>query len=155
MIDRIYTITRDTLIVLLVCTVGFIAGAIVHADPADAASTECSPSGTSRTLREVDMHFDKRIGLFTKSRRLVTYQPMICSGDGPLWQTEVTVTEWSEPRIILRRECATDEAEGVSCVWDARHLGNGTGSSFRIDADANVYEISHLRAHRLLGYARR
>jgi hypothetical protein len=152
MSDRIYHVTRDTLIVLIMCVIGFIAGAVVHAPHADADEPVCSPSGTPRTLTERDFHFEKVIGLFTRSRREVTYQPMICS-EGPLWQTEVTATPWTQPRAVIRRECATDEAEGVSCVWDARHLGNGTGSSFALDRDANLREISHRRAHRLLGYS--
>lgn len=49
--------------------------------------------------------------------------------------------------------CASDEWQtlpGQACVWDARHMGDGLGRSFKVRADGNVYYITHKRAHRLL-----
>lgn len=51
------------------------------------------------------------------------------------------------------RPCATDEAEGVFCVWDARHMGNGVGRSFKIGREGKFKYISHRRAHRLTDWS--
>jgi len=46
--------------------------------------------------------------------------------------------------------CANDEfVPGIKCVWDARHMGNGSGRSFFTNAEG-VHFISHARAHRML-----
>lgn len=50
--------------------------------------------------------------------------------------------------------CATDEglpfAEGgTRCVWDARHMGNGSGRSFFVNA-SGVHYVSHARAHSMV-----
>lgn len=47
--------------------------------------------------------------------------------------------------------CLSDEGESTfRCVWDARHMGNSTGDSFKITGGDNVHVISHRQAHRLL-----
>ena len=35
------------------------------------------------------------------------------------------------------------------CVWDARHMGNGDGRSFRLFADGSKKWLTHRRAHYL------
>jgi hypothetical protein len=49
--------------------------------------------------------------------------------------------------------CASDEGpdgQGVRpCVWDARHMGNHQGRSFKITRDGDLVRIWHRRAHRL------
>ena len=44
--------------------------------------------------------------------------------------------------------------QGGRCVWDARHMGNGSGHSLLIinggDDDARYIRITHRRAHRLM-----
>lgn len=47
--------------------------------------------------------------------------------------------------------CVSDEAEQdaqpvLPCVWDARHMGNGTGNSFVV-RPLSVRYVSHHRAH--------
>lgn len=44
--------------------------------------------------------------------------------------------------------CGTEDA--VNCVWDARHMGNGTGRSFFVGRDARVYPLPHHLAHYLI-----
>lgn len=44
---------------------------------------------------------------------------------------------------------ACEYEDSVACVWDARHMGNGRGKSFRVDARGNVKYITHRRAHYL------
>ncbi len=49
--------------------------------------------------------------------------------------------------------CANDEWTGpeqATCVWDARHQGNGKGDSIRIAQDGTVKVLRHRRAHRLI-----
>lgn len=40
--------------------------------------------------------------------------------------------------------------DSVDCVWDARHMGNGFGQSFKVGPKGHVTYISHRRAHHLL-----
>lgn len=37
-----------------------------------------------------------------------------------------------------------------SCVWDAKHMGNGQGRSFWTGKAGKVHYISHTKAHRLI-----
>lgn len=46
------------------------------------------------------------------------------------------------------RPCKYEDS--VSCVWDARHMGNGEGKSFRSNAEGKITFINHKRAHSLL-----
>lgn len=56
--------------------------------------------------------------------------------------------------------CANDEATGTACVWDGRHMGNGSGSSFLAlpgtprNPDGRVIRITHREAHALLRWTR-
>lgn len=45
--------------------------------------------------------------------------------------------------------CSGGEAAGTRCVWDATHMGNGEGRSFRVNRAGEVKRISHARAHAL------
>lgn len=45
--------------------------------------------------------------------------------------------------------CKTEDS--VSCIWDAKHMGNGEGRSFKSGPNGGIKYISHARAHRLLG----
>lgn len=49
--------------------------------------------------------------------------------------------------------CVTEDSTG-RCVWDARHLGNGTGRSFVVRASGRVVYVTHARAHLLLTTSR-
>ena len=44
--------------------------------------------------------------------------------------------------------CAYEDSN--NCVWDARHMGNGTGRSYVAKPDGRVIYVSHARAHYLL-----
>lgn len=46
------------------------------------------------------------------------------------------------------RPCPTEDA--VYCVWDAKHMGNGKGKSFKVRRNGTVKYLKHRRAHRLL-----
>lgn len=52
--------------------------------------------------------------------------------------------------------CPTDEATGHACVWDAQHMGNGTGHSFLVPPgtpqhpDGRIIRLTHREAHRLI-----
>lgn len=50
--------------------------------------------------------------------------------------------------------CPSDEgADGQTirpCVWDARHMGNGAGSSFIVRKSGRIVHVSHARAHALI-----
>jgi hypothetical protein len=48
----------------------------------------------------------------------------------------------------VRVPCQQEDSNG--CVWDARHMGNGYGDSFRVTRAGRVIYISHHRAHALL-----
>lgn len=37
-----------------------------------------------------------------------------------------------------------------NCVWDAKHMGNGEGKSFKVSRKGNVTYITHKRARHLL-----
>jgi hypothetical protein len=54
--------------------------------------------------------------------------------------------------LVQLPACADGEATGDTgerCVWDARHLGNGEGRSFRINRAGELKFLSHDRAHAL------
>lgn len=40
------------------------------------------------------------------------------------------------------------EEDSIACTWDAEAFGNGTGTSFRVNSDGQVFNISHCEAHR-------
>lgn len=42
------------------------------------------------------------------------------------------------------------EDQGTPCVWDARHMGNGKGSSFKVSKEGFWIKITHAKAHTLL-----
>jgi len=44
--------------------------------------------------------------------------------------------------------CEYEDSRG--CVWDAKHMGNGKGDSFRAFKGGEVRYITHARAHRIL-----
>ena len=46
------------------------------------------------------------------------------------------------------RPCPYEDSR--SCVWDARHRGNGLGRSFAVDRRGGVHVVSHRTAHRAL-----
>ena len=48
------------------------------------------------------------------------------------------------------RACPND-SDSRNCVWDARHMGNGSGHSYVATRTGKITYISHARAHRLLG----
>ena len=39
--------------------------------------------------------------------------------------------------------------DSVQCVWDAKHMGNGYGRSFRVNRQGDIFYISHQKAHHL------
>lgn len=45
---------------------------------------------------------------------------------------------------------ACEYEDSINCVWDAVHMGNGFGKSFRVNHKGKVKYISHRRAHRLI-----
>lgn len=55
------------------------------------------------------------------------------------------------------KPCPTEDAPGP-CVWDATHMGNGTGQSFIVlpvtanYPDGRVVYLSHREAHDLLNW---
>lgn len=48
------------------------------------------------------------------------------------------------------RLCPADEITMVYCVWDAKHMGNGMGQSYKVRRDGTVKHLTHRKAHRLL-----
>lgn len=52
------------------------------------------------------------------------------------------------PGLPKRDACVYEDS--VDCVWDARHMGNGEGKSFRVGPKGTVTYIPHGRAHRLV-----
>ena len=44
--------------------------------------------------------------------------------------------------------CAYEDSN--NCVWDAKHMGNGTGQSYFAGVDGKVYPLPHHIAHHLL-----
>lgn len=51
------------------------------------------------------------------------------------------------------KPCASEDS--VSCVWDGRHMGNGTGRSFYVGRDGRVWQLPHHVAHYLLATGER
>lgn len=45
--------------------------------------------------------------------------------------------------------CQTED-QTTRCVWDARHMGNGKGRSFKVRWNGEIQYLSHARAHRML-----
>lgn len=130
----------------LAATATLLAAAFaVPATPAQASGCHSAVVDTEQVKRKIRWFEDTQF----LQRRVDTVATVatVCDGDKkPTLSKKVVFTEW---RTITRRPCATDEAEGVRCVWDARHMGNGTGRSFKLTKDADLVYISHLRAHRL------
>ena len=54
----------------------------------------------------------------------------------------------ASPESEVKGPCKYEDS--VSCVWDARHMGNGQGRSFWTDAGGHIHFISHHRAHVLM-----
>lgn len=49
---------------------------------------------------------------------------------------------------------ACELEDSVSCVWDAKHAGNGSGRSFYVRKSGRVVHVSHRVAHNMIGDAR-
>lgn len=47
-----------------------------------------------------------------------------------------------------RQPCEFEDSR--DCVWDAKHMGNGKGDSFKVGPRGHVTDLTHRRAHRLL-----
>jgi hypothetical protein len=43
-----------------------------------------------------------------------------------------------------------DQEDSVNCVWDAKHMGNGTGKSFFVGENGRVWYLPHHIAHYLI-----
>lgn len=54
------------------------------------------------------------------------------------------------PAEALRLPPCSGEYGAGPCVWDAVHLGNGTGKSFIRHTDGRVEYVSHPVAHQVL-----
>lgn len=57
------------------------------------------------------------------------------------------------PRPKALRPCLT-ENDAKACVWDAKHMGNGLGSSFLLLPSGRVVYIKHSDAHRLVKWVK-
>ena len=42
--------------------------------------------------------------------------------------------------------------DSINCVWDAKHMGNGEGRSFKVSKAGNITYLTHRRAHHLLNH---
>jgi hypothetical protein len=47
------------------------------------------------------------------------------------------------------KPCEQEDGPG-RCVWDAAHMGNGTGDSFIMRHNGTIRYVSHARAHKML-----
>lgn len=70
-----------------------------------------------------------------------------CEVHGFVIRADSVVRDW--------KPCTHEDGSGmVRCIWDARHMGNGHGLSFKVrhgGTDRAVYvSMSHRRAHYLL-----
>lgn len=63
-----------------------------------------------------------------------------------------TASEPSRPLHTLRL-CPSDEGPDANfryCIWDARHMGNHRGTSFKIRRDNSIRFLTHYQAERKL-----
>lgn len=51
---------------------------------------------------------------------------------------------------VARPHRACKYEDSSSCVWDARHNGNGRGRSFWTDGAGTVHYVTHARAHAMI-----
>jgi hypothetical protein len=51
-------------------------------------------------------------------------------------------------QLPVDRPCKFEDSK--NCVWDARHRGNGEGSSFVVSKRGKVVRVTHKLAHGLL-----
>ncbi len=69
----------------------------------------------------------------------VPTQPVITASTIPAWAAS---QEW--------QPCLNDEDAGPRCVWDARHNGDGRGTSYIYTRTGRVLIVTHRVAHWLL-----
>lgn len=53
----------------------------------------------------------------------------------------------ASPAAAYWKACKNDEPVGGPCVWDAKHMGNGTGQSFKVRSNGTVVNLTHRQAH--------
>lgn len=73
------------------------------------------------------------------------------SEDMPFYlQVNPMVCEVEIAKTFTWSPCETED-QATACIWDAKHRGNGEGTSFKITRKAGFWvAISHRKAHRLL-----
>jgi hypothetical protein len=54
----------------------------------------------------------------------------------------------SVDQLPIDRPCKFEDSN--FCVWDARHMGNGQGSSYVVTKRGKTIYVSHRLAHRML-----
>ena len=77
---------------------------------------------------------------------LATGSMVVASAQTPV-QAEY---EAATPVVFVTKHmdrCKTEDS--VNCVWDAKHMGNGKGHSFKVDKNGKRVFISHKKAHQL------
>lgn len=52
----------------------------------------------------------------------------------------------TRPIIYQATPCAAEDGPGP-CVWDAKHMGNGEGKSYRLRANGDTKYLPHKVAH--------
>lgn len=68
----------------------------------------------------------------------------------PIVAVNVAARELAHGAPPAMAACQYEDSPGP-CVWDARHMGNGSGKSFIRKASGRVEYVGHRRAHRLAG----
>ncbi len=74
------------------------------------------------------------------------------TADAPISQTDQKINEWVATYPLCPSEDVDDNL--TTCVWDARHQGNGKGESFIVTDDGEVFytDGSTLGERMVLGY---
>lgn len=113
-----------------------LAGSIMTAAPADA--TRIVPGALYHDYCTVNMPGLQNIFSVIRQEVIVVDKDKGICRPGPNW------TGW--------KPCRNEDGPGP-CIWDGRHMGNGTGRSYKwfgeTDDRVAVY-ITHYRAHYLL-----
>jgi hypothetical protein len=66
---------------------------------------------------------------------------------------ETVDIEFENHSSFVLPHCDGGEGESpFACVWDARHMGNHKGRSFRINREGVLKRVSHAKAHELAGF---